>query len=296
MFVRSLPVAARRVGACEHAAEMRGGDDGWIDKALAMLVADESPLAADELRHRVVLCPSFHPLALISARLGAAPSLRLAARVAPWSPDDPPVLVEAAAPLSAAQADRLRDELEACVPDLDAPDDRRGVDGITIAFEVGRGDAAPRRVVAWSPEPGQSRHRHVLALHRLAGEVLVDPEARQVLDQLHGYLDAGLPVRDLGGAPRELQIFGRLSSSQQGALAAFLGHVDPAQAVLVDMRNFEGMGTLLHPLFRRFSRRPGPLVWVVSPAARHHLHDARVPTGQMFADVEQARRSLAAAV
>lgn len=268
-------------------------DDGWIGEALTILAADEPALAPDELRHRVVLCPAFDPMLLISARLGSAPSLRLAACVAPCSPGDIPVLVEAAAPLGPAQAVALRDELEACAPDLDAPDDRQGRDGVTIAFDIGRGDAPARRVVAWSPEPGQATHRHVLALHRLAREVLGAPEARRVLDGVYGYLDSGLPVRDLGGAPRQLQIFGRLAGRDQGALADFLGRIGAEQAVLVDMRGLEGMDAPLRPLFRRFSRRPGPLAWLVSPTARQHLHAARVPTRQMFTDLELARRRLA---
>jgi hypothetical protein len=42
------------------------------------------------------------------------------------------------------------------------------------------------------------------------------------------------------------------------------------------MRNFEGMGTMLYPVFRRFARRPGALAWAVSPIARRQLRDAGV--------------------
>jgi hypothetical protein len=60
------------------------------------------------------------------------------------------------------------------------------------------------------------------------------------------------------------------------------------EAVVVDMRNFEGMGTLLYPVFRRFSRRAGPIAWVVSPIGREQLQAAKVASKQLFRDLDAA--------
>jgi hypothetical protein len=273
---------------------MDARSDAWTDAMLAVLAADEPPLAADELRHRVLLAPAFHPVTLLSARLGRAPELRLAGLLGPAVDDEPaPYFDDAAAP-SPAQADELRRALDACEPRLGDPDDRLGLDGVTLVFEVARGSAAPRRFAAWSPEHGDPRHTHVAALYHLAGALLRAPEAQQRLAQLHGYLRLDAPVRDLGGAPRRLRIFGRLSSSDLDALAGLFGAVAPDEPVLVDMLDFEGMGTLCYPPFRRFARRPGPLAWAASKRAYMQLREARVPTGQLFESLAGALRRLGA--
>lgn len=261
---------------------------------LAILAPDEPAPAAGEARHRVLLRPAFHATTLISARFGAVASLRLASLLRPWAPDDPPVIDEAEATLSPAQATALRQVLDACAPALDAPDERRGLDGMTVVYEIADGDAPPRRSTAWSPEPGDPRHTYLAAVHATATEVLRDEQAQRTLEQLHGYLDLGLPVRDHGGAPRRLQIFGRLGSGEQDALERVFSDIPQAVAVVVDMRNFEGMGTMLHPLFRSFARRPGPTAWAVSRAARQHLEDAGVAARQLFDDLDAALRSLVA--
>lgn len=269
--------------------------DAWVDELVAELAEDEPALAAGELRHRVVLWPTFHPQALISVRFGEVATLRVAARVGPWAPGDPPVMHAAEVAVGAGRAAELRAVLTACVGGLAEVDDRRGCDGVTLAYEVEVGGAEALRVVAWSPEPGQVRHRHVAALHAAASELVVDEQAQQTLKQLHGYLSLGSPVRDHGGTPRRLEIFGQLGSDSSGVLAGLFACVGEAEAVVVDMRDFEGMGTLLYPLFRRFSRRSGPIAWVVSAIGRQQLHAAKVASKQLFRDLDAALGYLAAA-
>lgn len=266
--------------------------DRWTDAMLATLAPDEPALAAGEVRHRVVMRPAFMEELLISARFGAAPSLRLAATVRPTTEEDPPVIHEEEVALAPATAEALRGALE--VSGLDAPDDRRGLDGITIISEFTEGDAPPRRLSWWSPEPGMAAHSYMAALHAAATAALREELSHQTLERVFVYLALGLPARDHGGSPRRLQIFGRLSSSQEAQLERLFAAVAADEAVVVDMRNFGGMGTLLHPVFRRFSRRAGPTAWAVSKPARQHLEEARVPGQQLFDDLEGALRSVGA--
>jgi hypothetical protein len=269
--------------------------DRWTDAMLAILAPEERAPAGGEVLHRALMRPSFHGTTLITARFGATSTLRLASQVGPWREDEPPVIHEAEATLSPQHAAALRGELEACVPGLDAPDTRVGLDGMTVIFEITDGGAR-RRIAAWSPKVGDARHTYLARLHATATEVLRDELAQRTLEQLHVYLDLGLPARDHGGAPRRLQIFGHLSSSEEEELARFFARAAADEPVLVDMSNFEGMGTLLYPLFRRFSRRAGATAWVVSPPARKQLEQARVPAEQLFDDEAAARRGLAAVV
>lgn len=265
--------------------------DRWTDAMLEILGPDERTPESGEVRHRALMQPAFHGTTLITAHFGARSTLRLASQVRAWGADEPPVIHEAEATLSSAQAERLRGELEACVAGLDAPDERRGLDGMTVIFEI-TDASARRRIAAWSPEVGDARHTYLARLHATATELLQDELAQRTLEQLHGYLDLGLPARDHGGSPRRLQIFGRLSSSEEKELEKLFALAAAEEPVLVDMSNFEGMGTLLYPLFRKFSRRAGATAWAVSPPARKQLAEARVPAEQLFETVEAALRGL----
>lgn len=259
--------------------------DAWVDEVLAVLAEDEPALARGELRHRVVLWPTFHPEAVISARFGERASLRVAAMAMPA------FVVE----LEATRAAALRGVLEACVIGLADHDERIGRDGVTVAHEVEVGGGAASRALGWSPEPGQLRHRHVAALFVAACECFGDAQVQRTLAKLRGYLELDGPLYDHGGAPRRLEIRGRLSVFHHDSLAGFLARVRADEAVVVDARGLVEVAARVLPLLRRFARRTGPLAWVVSPAARELLHAARVPRGRMFVELAAALRSLGGA-
>lgn len=256
---------------------------------LAAATADLPPVPSGGVRHSVLFSPTFHSEALLTVDLAehhdhlnppGSVHLRtfgdslwgaLTTREARL-----PAHHDARVALTAERAGRLRQALERHAPALALPDDRCGRDGITLHVAITAEGAEPRRFEAWSPEPEMPVHAYFATLHALALDVVGDAEARRSLEQIHGYLDLGLPARDRGGYPRCLQIFGRLSSRDERELAAFFAAVDPKQAVIVDMRNFEGMGSVLYPVFVRFARRAGPLAWAVSPGARRQLRQAGI--------------------
>lgn len=234
-------------------------------------------------RHQILFHPSFHHPSLLTLDLGPAPGVHLRA----FTDHRGTNYTDTRVALKPTRAEQARRDLERHAPALALPDDRRGLDGISLHVAIADADAF-QCFAAWSPDRDMPVHAYFAAVHALATEVLAAADAQRRLEQLHGYLALGLPVRDRGGYPRGLQIFGRLSSSDEAALVAWLAAVDPAAAVVVDMRNFEGMGTLLYPVFRRFARRPGPLAWAVSPIARRQLREAQVPADQLLDDLADA--------
>jgi hypothetical protein len=290
-----------------------GHDDGVSSEPdmLALLTADDPPVPVGGERHHVLLRPSFHPEALLTVDLAPVAAVRmrsftggvgralnvhrtlrlLAEDDGTAGPPEPPALPEhheARAVLTPARGEQLRSAIARALPGLEAPDDRRGVDGIGLTVEVVAHGAPVRRYRAWSPDCELPQHSYFALLHALASEVLPAEPAQRRLEQLHGYLDLGLSARDRGGHPRCLQVFGRLSSTQEEELTAFFALPSTGEPLVIDMRNFEGMGTLLYPLFRRLSRRPGPIGWAVSPAARRQLGEAGVPTDQLRDDLADA--------
>jgi len=278
---------------------------------LAVLLGDDPPVPAGDERHHVLLQPTFHRDVLLTIDLGPRPTIRartyessvslalldhLAARKQARGDHDAPLLApklprhhEARAVLPATRAEQLRLTLARDLPGLSVPDDRVGRDGIGLDVEVRRADAPPRRFTAWSPEAAHPQHAYFAAVHALATEVFAHDEHTMLhLGHTHGYLDLGLPARDRGGYPRCLQIFGRLASSDERALAALFATPRPSEAVVVDMRTFETMAPQLHPLFHKFSRRPGVTGWAVSPSARRALKAAQVPSNQLRDDLSDA--------
>lgn len=265
----------------------------WGEPLIARLAAEDPPLAAGEVRHRVLFQPAFHATMLITAVLGPRPWVALAVPLGPWSEEAPPAIQRDAARLQAAQGEALAATYERCGPLLDEPDPRRGLDGVSLVIEITVAGGPTRTIGAWSPESGEARHTYVTALYGLAVAALADELAQATLERLHGYLDLGLPLREDPGPPRRVRIFGRLSSSHEKALAQRFDAIAADVPLLVDMRNFEGMGTLLYPLFRRVDRRER-IAWLCSRAAERQLAEAGIAEGRRFRDLIAAQRSLAA--
>jgi hypothetical protein len=132
------------------------------------------------------------------------------------------------------------------------------------------------------------------AVYQLATEVLKEEKSIRILEDIHGYLGGGLPAKNLGGNPYCVRIFGTLSSRDQDDLQQFLDELPKSTPLLVDMSNFDGMGTLLYPIFQQFMRRrqASPTTWWTSYVARRHLEALGVPSSSIFDNREAALAGL----
>lgn len=172
-----------------------------LNARLKSLVPNEPALTSGEVRHSVLLRPSypFHRPALISARFGSSGSLRVFMglwwEIVPDGESDLPTIHEAEASLSPERAAALQRILDECVPSLETPVLMRGLDGINIVYEITSGAALTRRFTGWSPRPGKPDHTYLATLHALALEMLPDEQAQQTLELLNSHLNLGLPLR-----------------------------------------------------------------------------------------------------
>lgn len=258
---------------------------------------------------RVLLMPSFHRDVCITARdLGDVGEVELV--IAPASsrdralraigvrvsapPDAPGSGVitarvtldgEALAPLRVVLTAIDRDGLQAA-PDL-------GLDGMPVRGELvdDRGALVFR---AWSPSDARqpAAHRVSIALLTLAAAHLDDDVSQRALEQARAYIDGALPLRDLGGAPRRVRIYGRLTHPPHPDLVSFIEANLDDSPLLLDLGDFEGMGTALYPLLRRLDGRAGPTVWRVSPSARAYLTEAGIDGSRLFDALDDARAAL----
>jgi hypothetical protein len=166
-----------------------------------------------------------------------------------------------------------------------------GLDGMPVLGELSRAGRSSR-FKDWSPKPGTPFHAFFAVFHDLASEALRDTRSQLRLEQLYGYLGLGLPVKDLGGLPRHVRFFGSLSTDYRAALIEFLRGLPPDEPMLIDMTNFESMGTGLYPDFQPLCARAGRTAWVATKEARHHLLGMRVPASVIFDDFTPAVAAL----
>ena len=143
----------------------------------------------------------------------------------------------------------------------------------------------------WCPTPTSRTGKFVHIIYGLSWEVLVQKTSIERLEQLHGYLEIGLPYRWIDGDVKCLRLFGGLSSGHESDLRRLLASA-PEGPLVMDMTNFEGMGTLLYPIFIEFASKQPLLAWAASAAARRHLQAMGLAGEKVFETVEAAVASL----
>jgi hypothetical protein len=158
-----------------------------------------------------------------------------------------------------------------------------GLDGITVRFSIAS-DAVRQEQEIWSPSYS-SCPEHAALLHWCWSglhEHSCD-SYRVLLERLYGYFhDWGIPVFR---TTRGLRIFAGLSSGREPELVRYFDEVATMPAPEIDMCNFEGTGTILYPIFKKFfDRAPGSL-WRVNSAARRQMKEAGIPETSMMQDL-----------
>jgi hypothetical protein len=181
--------------------------------------------------------------------------------------------------------------LEALNPSTIKPPDTIGADGITVHAYYRQGSS---NVVfeMWGADPSQRAGAFAHLLYDLAWKTLKNPLSVERLEQLHGYLRDTLPARVIDGPVRRLRLFGALTSSHDKELRRLFASLSSTESLVVDMTNFEGMGTLLYPLFVKAAQEHPRLAWVCSPAAKRHIQSMGLIAPQVFETVDAAVASL----
>lgn len=161
-----------------------------------------------------------------------------------------------------------------------------GIDGINVRFSIAT-DAIRREKEIWGPTYHDCPEYAALLHWCWSGlyEHSCD-NYRVVLELLYSYFDDwGIPVfRTTSG----LRIFGRLSSSDEPELTRYFDEVAKMPAPEIDMSNFEGAGTLLYPMFKKFFDRTPGSIWRVNSAALQQMKEAGISEASMKKESERA--------
>lgn len=184
---------------------------------------------------------------------------------------------EATAAALAAAFDEARAERSAGI----------GVDGMSV-FGFRSEGASTSRFEAWSPRPGSKAHRFVLLLYQLADQHLRTDEAERRLEDIHGYLELGLPWKLVSESPLVVRVFGSLSSTQIPALREALDRLPRHEHVIMDLTRLSGMGTLLHPVWRTWLHERSNVIWAEGESARAHLDSIGAAPETRFPDLTSA--------
>jgi hypothetical protein len=145
---------------------------------------------------------------------------------------------------------------------------------------------------AWSPRRDTPQGRFLHLLYGLAWDLLHDDTSIERLEQLHGYLELGLSARVIDDVPRRLRLFGSFSSGNEEALHECFSKFPSEEPIVIDMTNFDGMGTILYPLIAKFANSQKRLAWVGSPNAVRQLKELGINEESICSSLDAARQKV----
>lgn len=240
----------------------------------------------------VVLFPSFHPEAILQVSMGNTTTLRFSTfKSSVWysenghgpKPERQTEIVQ----LSEGRVQEFWKAVDALRPETLESTSTCGMDGMSVTVCHSTVNAV-HELSSWSPSEETPQGRLVLLLYRLAWEVLVEPISIRRLENVHGYLRLGLPTRWVEGDVRQLRIFGGLSTQWTNELRTLFSTISRNEPLIIDMSNFDGMGTLLYPIFADFAGSHHRLAWVASAYPEQQLAEAGIDGEKIFQSVEDA--------
>jgi len=251
---------------------------------------DESTIA------EVVFFPSFHAETILQANKARASELRLTTLSSSlWYSSEgsgpAPQRITEKIQLDDCVASDFWSRVEELQPLAISDSEAAGLDGMSVEAAYCSLDIA-HSFSAWSPSEDSPQGRFVVLLYKLAWAVLRNSTSIERLEQLHGYLNLGIPYRVLEESPRRLRLFGRLSSQDEEGLRSLFSSISYEEPLVVDMENFEGMGTLLHPLFVEFASSRDNLAWVGPSQAPEYLGEVGIPESAISESIETARQKV----
>jgi hypothetical protein len=165
-----------------------------------------------------------------------------------------------------------------------------GTDGITVYNTVSQ-DSLSNKFKFWSPRKDSSPQEHKLveAVLGLCQRKFTAPKQQAYFESLEQYFDFGLPCKVTSTTPFEVRIYGSLSSDEEQDLNRFVRALPTAKPILIDVTNFEGMGTMFFPLFQRLLAQNTRVVWVASEWSSKQLREMRVPASRITPTTSDGR-------
>ena len=166
-------------------------------------------------------------------------------------------------------------------------DNSMGVDGITVHNSYYQ-DTIKNTFDFWSPRKGSKEHKIVEAVIGLSRQKFTKIKYQEHFESLEQYFDFGLPCKKVSDNPYEIRIYGSLTSHRERELNKFIAELPSDRPIIIDMTNFEGMGTMYYPLFKSLATRNKSIVWVTK--YNQILKEIGVDTTKIVPDIATARQ------
>jgi hypothetical protein len=222
--------------------------------------------------------PSFMPPCIISI-VARDSTNRIKLRAYDDRRATPITILEDSASLSPADLTFFFSKVDSVlVGKLGTSDYPPGTDGITVYNTISQ-DSTARKFKFWSPRKNRSPQEHKLveAVLGLSRRKFTASKEQEYFESLEQYFDFGLPCKIISTDPFEVRMYGSLSSDAAQELTTFIHQLPSDRPILIDMTNFEGMGTMFYPLFQSLLKHNNRIVWVASKGSREQLQEIEVP-------------------
>ena len=175
---------------------------------------------------------------------------------------------------------------------MKSPEYPGGTDGITVYNNITL-DTSRNEFKFWSPRRNRNPQEHklveaILALSRRKFAMLKQQEYFESLEQ---YFDFGLPCKITSTNPLEVRVYGDLSANEEQELNTFVNSLPIDKPILIDMTNFNGMGTRFYPLFKSLLKRNPDIVWVTNTKGESlkQVQEIGVPVNRIVNSVTDGR-------
>jgi len=153
-----------------------------------------------------------------------------------------------------------------------------GLDGIQVRGSLKMTTSPEANFSFWSPDKvRQPRDFAVVdSVFVLLESTTPSCLLNAYIEQLATYFPFGIPVRRIAGPPLTLRVYGSLSIDNIDDFSRIIDSLPPNVPLVMDMTNFNNMGTLLYPSFRRLLSRTPAVEWRLSPQAAGQLREVGV--------------------
>jgi hypothetical protein len=140
-------------------------------------------------------------------------------------------------------------------------DTMTGLDGIGVKNLYCQ-DTVRNNFYFWSPQKGTTEHKIVEVVIGLLRKKFTTLKYQEYIEQLEQYFNFGLPCKKISNNPLEIRIYGSLTSNNKDELNNFINKLPSDTSIVIDMTNFNRMGTMYYPLFRSLINRNKNIIWV----------------------------------
>lgn len=136
------------------------------------------------------------------------------------------------------------------------------LDGIIVECEINT-ESIARKFRFHSPESSMRSYKLANSIIDLCFKKFKFEKAIRSIENIDKYFGFNLPWKITNTLPLTLRIYGSLSSDYLDLLESFFRSISHSDKLIVDLLNFQGMGTILYDAFRKLISNIDVIQWVV---------------------------------